>query len=229
MASSSEAGAHRPIRSFVLRDGRLTPGQRRAFDRLWPRYGLDGRSPLRPTALFGRRAPLEVEIGFGNGETLAAMAKARPGHDFIGIEVHRPGLGRLLATLEREGLENVRLAREDALEVLARLPAAAVQRLYLYFPDPWPKKRHHKRRIVQPGFVDAVARVLGPGGILRLATDWADYARWMRAVLEPDPRFTNLGGPAGWAPRPADRPLTRFERRGLSLGHEVFDLAYRRQ
>ncbi len=219
----------RPIRSFVLREGRLTPGQRRAFGRLWPRFGLADRGPLDPPTLFGRRAPLELEIGFGNGEALATLARARPGHDFIGVEVHRPGIGRLLATLEREGLDNVRVLRQDALEALPRLPPASLQRLHLYFPDPWPKQRHHKRRIVQAPFVDAVARVLAPGGELRLATDWADYAHWMRAVLDPDPRFRNLGTHGGFAPRPAERPLTRFERRGQGLGHEVFDLAYRRE
>lgn len=219
----------RPIRSFVRREGRLTPGQRRNLDELWPRYGLEaGGGPFDWEAVFGRTAPVTLEIGFGAGEVLAALAEAHPEEDFLGIEVYRSGAGRLLGELRDRGLGNVRVFCVDAVEVLAAaVPEASLDTVLLYFPDPWPKKRHHKRRLVQTPFADTVARVLKPGGVWRLATDWANYAEWMREVLDPHPAFDNIGDKDGFMSDPP-RPGTRFESRGRRKGHAVFDLAYRR-
>ncbi|NBC49840.1 MAG: tRNA (guanosine(46)-N7)-methyltransferase TrmB [Gammaproteobacteria bacterium] len=178
-----------------------------------------------------RTRPITLEIGFGDGESLAAMAAAEPARDFIGLEVHRPGVGHLLLALERLGLDNVRVLRADASALLAsRLPAGSLDRVQLFFPDPWPKKRHHKRRIVQPGFIAAVARALRPGGTFHLATDWPPYAEWMLEMLDGAPElFVNQAGPGRYAERPASRPITKFERRGQRLGHPVHDLLYRRR
>jgi tRNA (guanine-N7-)-methyltransferase len=219
----------RRIRSFVRREGRLTPGQRRNLDELWPRYGLEiGDDAFDWDAVFGRTAPRTLEIGFGAGEVLAALAEAHPDEDFLGIEVYRNGVGRLLGGLCDRGLDNVRVFCADAVEVLAAtVPPASLDAVLLYFPDPWPKKRHHKRRLVQTPFADAVAGALKPGGVWRLATDWMDYAGWMREVLDPHPGFENVGGEDGFVSDPP-RPGTRFESRGRRKGHEVFDLAYRR-
>lgn len=219
----------RRIRSFVRREGRLTPGQQKNLDRLWPVYGLDTPSaPLDWDAIFGRAAPRTLEIGFGAGEVLAALAAAHPARDFIGIEVYRNGVGRLLGRLDDAGARNVRVMCADAAEILpCAFAAASVDDVLLYFPDPWPKKRHHKRRLVQPRFADEIARVLAPGGIWRLATDWAGYARHMRTVLDAHPRFDNIGGADGWVSAPP-RIGTRFEGRGRRKGHAVYDLAYRR-
>lgn len=222
----------RPIRSYVLREGRFTDAQRRAFADLWPRYGISwpGDAPLDLPSLFGDQRPLYAEIGFGNGEALASMAARHPEHDYLGIEVHRPGIGRLLQRLAREGLDNVRLLRHDAVEVLAQaLPEASLAGLYVLFPDPWPKTRHHKRRLIQPPFLALAARVLAPGGRLHLATDWADYAQWMLTLLEQTPQFQNRVPGGGFAPRPVERPLTHFERRGQGLGHGVWDLRFERR
>ena len=221
-------GHHRPVRSFVRREGRMTPAQRRALEALWPRYGVEPPArPLDPAAVFGRHAPLALEIGFGDGAVLAAMAAARPDWDFLGVEVHRPGVGRLLARLEREGLQNVRVACADAVEVLRDwLPDGALAAVYIFFPDPWPKKRHRKRRLVQPAFGGLLVRKLAPGARLHLATDWEDYAAHMRAVLEATAGLRNLAGAGAWAERPAERPPTKYETRGRRLGHRVFDLAY---
>lgn len=221
----------RAVRSFVRREGRLTPAQSDALERLWPRYGLEPqRRVLDLDATFGRAAPRVLEIGFGTGEHLLSRAAAEPQHDFIGIEVHRPGVGRLLREAEIAGLENLRVSMTDAVEVLREaLPPAAVDELVLYFPDPWPKKRHHKRRIVQPAFAALAAQVLKPGGLWRLATDWADYAEQMREVLDATAEFVTLADAGGYVARPDSRPPTRFERRGERLGHAVFDLAYRRR
>jgi len=218
------------VRSFVRREGRLTPGQQRALEDLWPRYGLAAQEKLDSRAVFGRVAPLTVEIGFGNGASLAEMAACEPGTDFIGIEVHRPGVGHLLKTLDECGLANVRLYREDAVEVLTRcIDDHSLDRVLLFFPDPWPKTRHHKRRIVQPAFVGLLARKLRGGGVLHMATDWEPYAEHMLQVMEASTAFRNMAGPGRYSERPAYRPVTRFERRGHRLGHEARDLLYRRQ
>ncbi len=208
------------IRSYVRR-GRLTRAQKRALEALWPRYGVEG--VYDPDALFGRQAPRHMEIGFGMGEALVAMARAHPDWDFLGVEVYRPGIGSLLRQLHAEGLTNVRVFGEDAGTVLAHLPEACLDGVYLFFPDPWPKRRHHKRRLVQPPFVAQVASRLRPGGRFLLATDWEDYALHMLEVLEASPLLRNLAG-TGFAPRPDLRPVTKFERRA----GRVWDLAYAR-
>lgn len=219
----------RPIRSYVRREGRITDAQRRALETLLPRYGVPAdEAPLDLAALFGRRAPVHVEIGFGNGEALAAMAGAHPENDYLGIEVHRPGVGSLLRRIEAEALNNVRVACVDAVGLLARVPDGSLDAIYLFFPDPWPKKRHHKRRLVQSGFVALARRKLRIQGRLCMATDWEDYARHMYAVLAADPGLENLAIDGVFVSRPEARPLTRFERRGQKLGHGVWDLAFRR-
>ncbi|HEY5789848.1 MAG TPA: tRNA (guanosine(46)-N7)-methyltransferase TrmB [Gammaproteobacteria bacterium] len=209
----------------------MTPAQRRALEALWPRFGVPpGDGPLDLDALFGRHAPRVLEIGFGMGGSLLAMAAAAPEQDFLGIEVHRPGIGRLLAGLEAAGLGNVRVAEGDAVLLLReRLAAGSLDRLLLFFPDPWPKKRHHKRRLLQAGFVELVASRLRPGGVLHAATDWEPYAEQMLALLEACPRLENLAGSARFVPRPEYRPPTKFEQRGRALGHGVWDLVFRRR
>lgn len=214
----------RRIRSFVLRQGRTTPSQQRALDELFPRFGIAyATAPIDPRALFGRAAPLVLEIGSGMGETTAAIALAHPETDFIAIEVHGPGVGSLLKKIEELGLKNLRVIRHDAVEVLeAMVPDGALAGIHLFFPDPWPKKRHHKRRLVQPELAALLARKLAAGGVLHAATDWVEYAEHMESVLGAEPLLERL--PAG-----ASRPMTKFERRGLKLGHEVRDLHYRRR
>jgi tRNA (guanine-N7-)-methyltransferase len=216
----------RRIRSFVLRQGRMTVAQNRALDELLPKYSLPaGRLDL--AAVFGRDARRTLEIGFGNGGTLAELARRHPEEDFIGAEVHRPGVGRLLNALEADRLGNVRVACEDAVRLCTeRLPDARLDAALIYFPDPWPKKRHHKRRLLQPEFAALLAAKLKPAGRLHFATDWEDYARHALEVLSGCPALENTA--AGYAPRPAERPATRFEQRGLKLGHAVFDLVFRR-
>lgn len=217
------------IRSFVRREGRMTEGQRHNLETLWPQYGLDLPSaPLDWTAVFGRDAPRTLEIGFGAGEVLADLAITHPEQDFLGIEVYRNGVGRVLGELHAHGANNVKVSCDDAVDVLARgIPNASLDNLLLYFPDPWPKKRHHKRRIVQTRFADEVARVLKPGGLWRLATDWENYAQWMREKLDVHAQFVNIGDRDGFVSH-APRCSTRFEKRGLRKGHRVYDLAYRR-
>jgi tRNA (guanine-N7-)-methyltransferase len=227
------ADHHRPIRSFVLREGRLTQAQARAFAELWPRFGVDWGpgALLDPRALFGDDAPVYLEIGFGNGETLAQMAAEHAERRYLGVEVHRPGVGHLLLELERRGLTNVRVLRRDAVELLTQgLPPASLEGVYLFFPDPWPKQRHHKRRILKPEFVDLLARVIRPGGTFHAATDWLPYAEQMRAVLgAATETFVNTAPGGGYCERPAERPETKFERRGQRLGHAVHDLVFRRR
>jgi tRNA (guanine-N7-)-methyltransferase len=219
----------RGLRSYVVRAGRMTDAQRRALADLWPRYGVNEGGPLTLSDLFGREAPRVVEVGFGNGDALLALASAHPQWDFLGIEVHPPGIGRLLLGLAARELTNVRILRGDAVEAFARrLPPASVDQVNLWFPDPWPKKRHQKRRLVQPAFVADVARVLAPGGRLHLATDWEPYAEQMLAVLEGEPRLVNEAGTGRFQDGPGERPVTRFERRGRLLGHRVWDLSLRR-
>lgn len=228
MDGSELTAPQRRIRSFVLREGRITPAQQRALKELWPRYGLEAALLADPPAVFGREARRVLEIGFGSGEALLAAALADPASDFLGIEVHRPGVGRLLLAAARAGITNLRVVIADAVEAIEHLPAAALAEVRLFFPDPWPKKRHRKRRLVQPPFVERLARILVPGGRLLIATDWEEYGQEMLEVLEASPSFRNAIGPGRFAPRPPERPLTRFERRGLERGHRVHDLLFLR-
>jgi tRNA (guanine-N7-)-methyltransferase len=227
----SEAQPHRrEIRSFVVRAGRMTVAQQRAWRDLWPAWGVENTpTPLDFAALFGRDAPVSFEIGFGNGESLVALACAHPDRNYVGLEVHPPGVGHLLLRCEAERIDNVRVICEDAVQVLQqRVPDASLDEVLLYFPDPWPKKRHHKRRIVQPAFVELVARKLCTGGVLRMATDWQPYADHMLATAGGCPQLRNESPSGDFVLRPESRPVTRFERRGQRLGHGVWDLAFRR-
>jgi len=226
----SDSHHPRTIRSFVTRSGRITSAQERALENLWPKYGVElGAAPIDLEALFGRAARRIVEIGFGNGENLLALAAAHPADDFLGIEVHRPGVGRLLLQLEARGLTNVRVICHDAVEVLERhLDGQCLDEILILFPDPWPKKRHHKRRLIQPPFVWLLAHRLKRGGSLRLATDWEPYATDMLAVLSGEPRLRNAAPDGEFVPRPDERSPTRFERRGERLGHRVWDMEFRR-
>jgi tRNA (guanine-N7-)-methyltransferase len=215
-------------RSFVVR-GRKTEAQQRAIDELWPSFGVefDG-TPLDLDAVFGRTAPRVAEIGFGNGENLLTLAERHPDRDFLGIEVHGAGIGRVLGAMRDRGIGNIRIVRHDAVEVFERgLPEGSLDEILIFFPDPWPKARHHRRRLIQPEFAGLLVRALAPDGVLRLATDWEPYAEHMIEVLDAEPRLVNLAGDARFVPRPDDRPVTKFERRGERLGHAIFDLAYR--
>jgi tRNA (guanine-N7-)-methyltransferase len=214
----------------VLRQGRLTPAQQQALETLWPRYGIEpGAGWLNFETLFGRKAPVMVELGFGNGEALAEMAGRDPDTDFIGIEVHRPGVGHLLRLLEAGGIRNVRVAAADAVEFLSeRIPDASLAGVRIWFPDPWPKKRHHKRRLIQAGFISLLAKKMSRGAVLHLATDWVPYAEHMLEVLSAEAAFENLSPSADYCERPQWRPLTRFEQRGEILGHQTHDLLFRR-
>jgi tRNA (guanine-N7-)-methyltransferase len=219
----------RAIRSFVTRAGRITPAQERALHEHWPFYGLEPTDAvLALDSIFSRAASRTLEIGFGNGDYLLGRALAEPERDFLGIEVHRPGVGHVLLATARAGVRNLRVICRDAVEVLPLIPVGALDEVLLLFPDPWPKKRHHKRRIVQPEFVELVARRLRAGGRFRLATDWEPYADHMLAVLQSCALLRNCAGEDGFSTRPADRPATRFERRGTRLGHTVRDLAFER-
>lgn len=221
---------HRAIRSFVVRAGRMTVAQERAWRELWPLHGIEnGDATLDFDTLFGRRAPVTLEIGFGNGESLVALACAHRDCNFLGLEVHPPGVGHLLLRCEAEKLDNVRVICDDAVQVLQRrVPDASLDELLLYFPDPWPKKRHHKRRIVQPAFVALVARKLKPGGVLRMATDWQPYAEHMLETARACEALRNTSPAGDFVERPESRPVTRFEKRGQRLGHGVWDLAFER-
>ncbi|MCW8841476.1 MAG: tRNA (guanosine(46)-N7)-methyltransferase TrmB [Gammaproteobacteria bacterium] len=218
----------RRIRSFVRREGRLTPGQQRAMEALFPRFGIEtGEQLLNLEAVFGRHAPRILEIGFGNGESLAEIAKNHPQNDYIGIEVHRPGVGQLLMRIEEMGLSNVRVMCGDAVDILEQqIPDESLDALYLFFPDPWHKKRHHKRRQVQPAWAQLVHRKLKTGGTLHMATDWQHYAEQMLDVLSNLEGFRNLSTSGDYVPKPDYRPETRFERRGRGLGHGVWDLLF---
>ncbi|MDX1804091.1 MAG: tRNA (guanosine(46)-N7)-methyltransferase TrmB [Alcanivorax sp.] len=218
----------RKVRSFVLREGRLTTGQRNALDTLWPRFGLERSDGMLDAAqVFGRDAPRVLEIGYGMGQSLAAMADAETDKDFIGIEVHRPGVGALLMEIEQRRLGNLRSYCDDAVEILELcIPDNSLARVQLYFPDPWHKKKHHKRRIVQPAWVALVHRKLAPGGVLHMATDWQNYADFMMDVMAGASGFINQAGAGQFSARPAWRPETKFERRGERLGHGVWDLLF---
>jgi tRNA (guanine-N7-)-methyltransferase len=220
----------RSIRSFVIRAGRITDAQQRALEEQWPKYGVEfDAQPLDLDALFGRHAPRVVEIGFGNGENLAALATAHPDRDYLGIEVHRAGVGRLMLAAETGQLTNVRISSHDAVEVLEhQLAAHSLDEMLILFPDPWHKKRHHKRRLVQPPFISLAASRLKSGGMLRLATDWEPYAIQMLEVLNASDVLVNESEDGGYV-EPAERITTRFEKRGQRLGHGVWDLAFRRK
>ena len=215
----------RPIRSYVLRQSRTTAAQQRALDELFPKYGFEFQNQLiDPSALFGRVAPLVLEIGSGMGETTAAIARANPEADFIAVEVHGPGVGSLLNRIAADGLANVRVIRHDAVEVLTRMiPDGALSAIHLFFPDPWPKKRHHKRRLVQAEFAALAARKLAPGGTLHAATDWPDYAEHMNSVFMSETLLEPA--PSGFV----ERFVTKFETRGRRLGHPIHDLFFRRK
>jgi tRNA (guanine-N7-)-methyltransferase len=219
---------HPPIRSYVLRQGRYSAAQQRAFAELMPRFGLAFRSePLDFATAFGRTAPVIAEVGFGMGETTARIAAQNPGNDYLGIEVHAPGVGSLLRQIGEGELANIRIVQHDAVEVMRDMvPPGSLAAIHVFFPDPWPKKRHHKRRLLQPAFVELAASRLAAGGLLHVATDWQEYAEQVREVLSATPALANTA--AGFAARPEWRPETKFERRGLKLGHAVWDLVFAR-
>jgi tRNA (guanine-N7-)-methyltransferase len=214
-----------PPRTYVRREGRMTDGQKRAMTDLLPRF-VYPQELTAPASVFGRDAPLVIEIGFGNGENLAAQAQQHPDTNYIGLEVHRPGVGALLQAADEQGLSNLRVSSNDALHFLCdQIPPACADVVQIFFPDPWPKKRHHKRRIVRDQALDLVSRCLQPGGVLLLATDWDNYAEQMMEVMSAHTSFDNRHGVGEFAPR-ADRVLTRFEKRAHRLGHSIHDLAF---
>jgi len=230
MTAPDDTPHRRTVRSYVLRAGRLTPAQQRALDELYPKWGVPaGTGSLDFRTLFGRSAEVVLEIGFGNGEATWRMARDEPGRDFIGVEVHPPGVGRLLQNLDRHGIGNVRVAMEDAVAfVTQRITAGSLDEVRIWFPDPWPKKRHHKRRLIQPAFVALLAEKMRPGAILHLATDWAPYAEQMLEVLGASEAFENLSPTGDICAQPDWRPDTKYERRGQRLGHATRDLLFRR-
>ena len=226
----TETITRRPIRSYVLRMGRMTSGQQRAFDQNWERWGLEAADGILDfDAVFGRAGPRVLEIGFGMGQSLVAMAAAAPDTNFVGIEVHRPGVGKLLHSMSEQGVDNIRAYCHDAVEILRDcISPGSLDTVQVFFPDPWHKKKHNKRRLIQPPLVAQIVTRLKPGGRLHLATDWEDYALQMMAVLTAEEGLSNLSGEGKFAPRPACRPLTKFERRGERLGHGVWDLVFQR-
>ncbi len=225
-----EISPRREVKSYVVRGGRLTPSQARAMEVLWPRYGIAVDSEVvNGEGLFGRSAPLVFEIGFGMGDSLLEMAQANPDVDYIGVDVHPPGIGTLLKGIEERGLHNIRVFQGDGTLILRENFAdASLSRVQIFFPDPWHKKRHHKRRLIQPDFVELIARKLQPGGILHLATDWEQYAEHMMEVLSASPSLCNSAGQGNYATR-GERPSTKFVCRGERLGHGVWDLVFQRQ
>lgn len=228
MPTSEEIRRH--VRSFVRREGRITRSQQRALEELLPQFGLAPEGLPDLDRVFGRHAPRTLEIGFGNGASLAQMAATAPEQDFLGIEVHRPGVGHLLLEIEQRALTNVRVICADAVEILRdHIAPASLDRVLLFFPDPWPKKRHHKRRILQPEFVALIRDRLAPGGRFHMATDWQDYAEQMLEVMDAQQGFVNTAGRGHYAPKPDYRPETKFERRGLRLGHGVWDLVFAKE
>jgi len=225
-----EPTTNRTVRSFVRRSGRMTKGQLNALERLWPQYGMDFREDnVDLNALFGRSAPRILEVGSGMGDALVEMALTHPQNDYLGIEVYRPGIGSLLKKLDELGVTNVRVISEDAVVVLKQMiPDASLDAVCIFFPDPWPKKRHHKRRLIQTPFIGLLANKLKCGGMLHMATDWEDYAHHMMAVLNCIPGLINEAGQHHFSPRPDYRPLTKFEQRGRRLGHQVWDLVFKK-
>lgn len=226
-ANDSKTTYHKPIRSFALRHSRLTFGQQKALKTLWPIYGLDITQPFESRSSFGRDAPVILEIGFGNGESLIQMATAQPDINFLGVEVHQPGIGHLLLRIQEQGLSNIRIYNADAIEVLNHnIADSSLAGINLFFPDPWHKKRHHKRRIVNQAFTRLIATKLNQGGLFHAATDWEEYATHICDTLQNSPEF-NRSDDAKTILAP--RPLTKFESRGLRLGHDVWDLFYIRE
>lgn len=219
----------RPIRSFVLRQGRFSPGQQRAYDALMPKFGVAfSPQPLDLAATFGRRAPTVLEIGFGMGETTARIAAENPGNDYLCVEVHTPGVGALLKRVDEQALTNIRIIQHDAVEVVREMiPEGVLAGIHVFFPDPWPKKRHHKRRLIQGPFIALLASRLAPGGYLHAATDWQEYADHILATLSSEPLLENRH--AGFAERPEARPETKFEQRGRRLGHGTWDIVFEKR
>jgi tRNA (guanine-N7-)-methyltransferase len=227
----SESSFSRRIKSYVIRAGRMTEAQREGLDVGWPRFGLLAETgTLDYDAVFEQRGPVVFEIGFGMGQSLLAQALAEPDHRYVGVEVHRPGVGKLLHDAMEAKATNIRVYCHDAVEVLEQcIPATSLDRVQVFFPDPWHKKKHHKRRLIQPEFLSLLARHMKPGAMLHLATDWENYAEHMLEVLTPHPDFKNTMPEAEpYAPRPESRPLTKFEKRGERLGHGVWDLLFER-
>ena len=218
----------RPVRSFVLRAGRLTEGQKRALDELWPLYGIDeDKNQLDLKILFGNDHPVIMEIGFGNGDATWQMAQAHPEENYLGVEVHQPGVGRLLLNMKRHGIVNIRIANDDAVEFLReRVPDESLNGVRIYFPDPWPKKRHHKRRLIQSSFIELLASRMCKGALIHLATDWEPYAQHMLAVLKSSHDFENVSASGYFCHQPKWRPETKYEKRGEGLGHQVRDLLF---
>lgn len=229
MLTSEKTPPHR-IRSFTRRQGRITQGQQLALDNHWDRYGLDPDVDYDFNQVFGRVAPLIVEIGFGTGDSLAKMAAANPDNNYIGIEVHKPGVGHLMLLLDQQGLTNVRIYCHDAIDIIEhKVVDNNLAGVHLFFPDPWPKNKHHKRRIVRPSFVELLARKLQPDGYFHAATDWKNYAENMLKVLSAGVGISNASDVGDYCERPEYRPLTRFEQRGMRLGHGVWDLIFRKE
>lgn len=227
----SESSFSRRIKSYVIRAGRMTEAQREGLDLGWPRFGLLAETgTLDYDAVFEQRGPVVFEIGFGMGQSLLAQALAEPDHRYVGVEVHRPGVGKLLHDAMEAKATNIRVYCHDAVEVLEQcIPATSLDRVQVFFPDPWHKKKHHKRRLIQPEFLSLLARHMKPGAMLHLATDWQNYAEHMLEVLTPHPDFKNtMPEIEPYAPRPESRPLTKFEKRGERLGHGVWDLLFER-
>lgn len=227
---AEDTSKHRAIKSFVMRAGRMTEGQQRGLDQGWPKFGLQLEDGLRDfDQVFGRTAPRTFEIGFGMGHSTLEMAAASPEQDFIGVEVHRPGVGALLNGLMTQNLSNMRVYSCDAMDVLRNCVAdASLDRVLLFFPDPWHKAKHNKRRIVQPAFAELVRQKLKVGGVLHMATDWQPYAEYMLEVMNVAPGYLNQAEDGQYVPRPTERPTTKFERRGERLGHGVWDLKFQR-
>lgn len=228
--SSDSTRPARRVRSFVRREGRMTTSQERALEQLWPIFGVEPTAVTADlNALFTQAGPVYLEVGFGMGDSLLAMAQRYPERNYLGIEVHRPGVGRLLNLISQYEVKNLRVMTTDAVEVLSKYIAdCSLDGFYLFFPDPWPKKRHHKRRILQPQFAQLITRKLKVGGIFHMATDWEHYAHWSMEILKNTPGLINTALDGGFAPDQGDRPPTKFERRGVKLGHGVWDLILRR-
>ena len=231
MTDNNQTPKKRAIRSFVRREGRMTESQKNAIADLWPHYGLDFNGEALDIAeTFQREASTILEIGFGMGDSLVSIAESHPENNYIGIEVHRPGVGRLLGNVQEKQITNLKVFCHDAVEVLKQtIPDESLDGVFLFFPDPWPKARHHKRRIVQPAFVELIAKKLKPGGFFHMATDWENYAEHMLEVMTASPLFKNQSETGGAVEKPGYRPLTKFEKRGQRLGHGIWDLVFIRK